>query len=119
MKMKIFAVVMDRSGNGFQYLKDKFGKIKTDGKLKAGIFASLEICKIMRDDTFRSKVYTLELAAWDSLVLVVQNFLESHRVGNCAELVSCISATQLLNVTQNAFLALSSGFFPFKFGSCE
>lgn len=119
MKMKIFAVVMDRSGNGFQYLKDRFGKIKTDGKLKAGIFASLEICKIMHDDTFRSKVYTLELAAWDSLVLVVQNFLESHRVGNCAELVSCISATQLLNVTQNAFLALSSGFFPFKFGSCE
>jgi len=35
--MRNFVVAMDRTGQGFQYLKEKFGAVKTDAKLKAGI----------------------------------------------------------------------------------
>lgn len=47
---------------------------------------------MMRDDTFRSKLNILEFAA-------------------CKQHVSSISATLLLNVTQNAFIA-GGGFTP-------
>jgi hypothetical protein len=88
--MKNFVVAMDHNRSGFQYLKDKFGKIKTDAKLKAGIFVGPEIREIMRDDAFTSKLNKLELAAWDAFVLVVKNFLGNHRADNYAELVSKI-----------------------------
>ena len=51
--MKNIVVAMDRNGSGFQCLKDKFGKIKMDAKLKAGIFVGPEIREIMRDHPFR------------------------------------------------------------------
>lgn len=41
--MKNFVLAMDRNGNGFQYLKDRFGKTKTDAKLKVEIFVGPEI----------------------------------------------------------------------------
>lgn len=37
----------------------------------------------------------------------------------CKQHVSSVSATRLPNVTQNAFFAFSSGFFPSKYGWCK
>ena len=36
--MKQFVVAMDQTNSGFQYLKGKFRMMKTDAKLKAGVF---------------------------------------------------------------------------------
>jgi hypothetical protein len=118
--MKNFVVAMDHNGSGFQYLKDKFGKIKTDAKLKAGIFVGPEIREIMRDDAFRSKLNKLELAAWDAFVLVVQNFLGNHRADNYAELVSnMLAAYQQLGSRMSLkihFLHSHLDFFPTNLG---
>lgn len=86
--MKNFVVAMDSKGNGFQYLKDRFGETKMDAKLKAVFFVRPEIRQIMCYDTFRSKLKKLELPAWDAFVLVVQNFPFNNRAENDAELVS-------------------------------
>lgn len=40
---KNFVLAMDRNGNGFQCLKDRFGKTKTDAELKVAIFVGPEI----------------------------------------------------------------------------
>lgn len=86
--MRNFVVAMDHESQGFQYLKDKFGSNITAAKLKAGIFVGPDIRDLMRDATFRGKLNTRELAAWDSFVLVAQNFLGNHRADNYADLVA-------------------------------
>ncbi|CAN2390955.1 hypothetical protein PRIEUP_LOCUS992 [Pristimantis euphronides] len=73
--MKQFIIAIDRDGNGFQYLKEKFSTLKTEAKIKAGIFIGPEIHKLIHDDIFRTKLSPLERAAWEAFVLVVQNFL--------------------------------------------
>ena len=85
--MKNFVKAMDHEGNGFQYLRQKFGAEKTDAKLKAGIFIGPQIREMMCDSEFKNKLNQLELAAWEAFKLVVQNFLGNHRAENYAELV--------------------------------
>ena len=45
--MKQFVAAMDQTNRGFQYLKGKFRKMKTDIKLKAGVFVGPEIQKLI------------------------------------------------------------------------
>lgn len=85
--MKNFVVALDRDGDGFQYLKEKFGTLKTEAKIKAGVFIGPEINKLIHDETFRNKLNRLELAAWDAFALVVENFLGNKRAENYTELV--------------------------------
>ena len=85
--MKNFVVAMDRQGNGFKYLKEKFSALKTEAKLKAGIFIGPEINQLIHDEIFRKELTPLELTAWDAFVVVVQNFLGNERAENYAELI--------------------------------
>jgi hypothetical protein len=118
--MRNFVVAMDRNGSGFQHLKDKFGKIKTDAKLKAGIFIGPEIRELICDSTFRAKLNPLELAAWDAFVLVVQNFLGNQRAENYTALVnSMLTAYQRLGCRMSLkihFLHSHLDFFPTNLG---
>jgi hypothetical protein len=115
-----FVVAMDRNGQGFQYLKEKFGAVKTDAKLKAGIFIGPEIREIMRDTAFRTKLNPLELAAWDACTLVVQNFLGNHRAENYCELVTnMLTAYKQLGCRMSLkihFLHSHLDFFPTNLG---
>lgn len=85
--MKQFVCAMDKTSTGFQYLKSKFGKMKTDAKLKAGVFVGPEIRQLIRDPLFLLELTEQEKAAWDAFVIVVNNFLGNHRADNYAELV--------------------------------
>ena len=51
--MKQFVAAMDQTNRGFKYLKGKFRKMKTDPKLKTGVFVGPEIRKLIRDPLFR------------------------------------------------------------------
>ena len=94
--MKQFVAAMDQTNRGFQYLKGKFRKMKTDTKLKAGVFVGPEIRKLIQDPLFRLELTEQEQAAWDAFVLV-HNFLGNHRADNYVELVdNLITAYQHL-----------------------
>ena len=85
--MKNFVKAMDPKGQGFLYLKEKFGNVLTDAKLKAGIFVGPQIRQLVRDPVFPTRLNHLELEAWQSFVEVVNNFLGNYRADNYTELV--------------------------------
>ena len=60
---------------------------KSDAKLKAGIFVSPEIRKLMLNEEFDSRLNPVELAAWNALKSVVANFLGNHRHEQYADMV--------------------------------
>ena len=72
--MKNLVMAMNCSGNAFQYLKQKYEGLKTEAKLKAGIFVGPEIRELIGDTAFREKMNRHEAAAWDAFVLGVQKF---------------------------------------------
>lgn len=91
----------DHNGNGFQCLLNKFGNTKCQSKSMN--FVAPEICELMRDTSLRSRMESLELAALDAFVLVVQNFFGNHRkLRWTREHVRSIRATRLPNVTEKA-----------------
>ena len=49
--MKTFVRAMDREGNGFAFLKEKFTQISME-KLKDGIFDGPQIRELMKDQMF-------------------------------------------------------------------
>lgn len=93
--MKIFVKAMDRSGDGFLYLKEKFPKL-SEAKIKEGIFVGPQIRQLMKDDIFKEKLSDLEKSAWESFMKVTFNFLGNHRSNDyktiVAELLSAYKA---------------------------
>ena len=63
--MKKFVKALYHGGNGFQYLREKFGAEKTDAKLKAGIFVGPQIRELTCDPKFKNKLNPLEFPAWE------------------------------------------------------
>jgi hypothetical protein len=85
--IKNFVKAMDQTSDGFKHLKEKFGAVQSDAKLKAGIFDGPQVRELIRDKDFPSKLRPLELKAWESFVQVVQNFLGNHKAQNFDELI--------------------------------
>ncbi|KAI6657156.1 hypothetical protein LOD99_15942 [Oopsacas minuta] len=85
--IKQFVKAMYFNGDGFLHIKEKFGAILSDAKLRAGIFVGPQIRDLMRGPVFPSKLNSIELEAWNAFVQIVQNFLGNHRVENYSELV--------------------------------
>ena len=70
--MKNFVKAMDREGSRFAFLQ--IPQIIME-KLKAGIFDSSQIRELMKDPMFDETLVEAKLSAWQSLKLVVTNFL--------------------------------------------
>lgn len=81
--MKNFVKAMDTKGKGSLYLKEKFGNVLSDAKLKAGVFVG----PLISDPVFPIKLSGLALKAWQSFVQVVNNFLVNYRADNYTDLV--------------------------------
>ena len=84
--MKNFVKAMDKNGEGFQYIKNKFPRI-SEAKIKEGIFVGPDIRQLMNDKNFESTLSVEELTAWKSFTLVVTNFLGNIKAENYRELV--------------------------------
>lgn len=85
--MKNFVKAMDTKGTGFLYLKETFGNVLSDAKLKVGIFVGPQIRQVISDPVFPTKLSRLELKAWQSFVKVVNNFLGNYHADNYTHLV--------------------------------
>ena len=84
--MKNFVKGMDRTGEGFTYLKNKFPKV-SEAKIKEGIFVGPQIRELMRDHEFDEKLNDIEKAAWLSFKEVCAQFLGNNKAHNYAEII--------------------------------
>jgi hypothetical protein len=51
--MKNFVKALSKKGEAFQYIQSKFGSVKSEAKIKEGIFVGPEIRKLILDDVFK------------------------------------------------------------------
>lgn len=84
--IKQFVKALDKDGECFKYLKNKFPKL-SDAKIREGIFVGPQIRKLFKDQNFQEKMNNLELAAWTSFSQICANFLGNKRSSNYTELV--------------------------------
>ena len=72
--MKIFVKALNKEGQTFKYLLQKFRQI-SDAKLHAGIFNRPKIRTLLKDKDFDIKVVGIERNAWRKFSTVIEGFL--------------------------------------------
>jgi hypothetical protein len=92
--MTNFVKTMNKHGEAFEYLRDKFPKL-SDAKLKVGIFIGLQMCGIINDDVFVHLLTEAEKCEWLMFRAVCLNFLGNVKSENHKKLVE-----DLLNAYQ-------------------
>ena len=119
--MKNFVKAMDTKRKGFLYLKEKFGNVPSDAKLKAGVFVGPQIRQLISDPVFPTKLSRLELNVWQSFVKVVNNFLGNYRADNYTDLVeNMLKAYEKMGCRMSLkmhFLHSHLDFFPENLGA--
>jgi hypothetical protein len=85
--MKIFVKALDREGQAFAYLSNKFPKLNK-ARMKDRTFIGPQIREIMLDLDFPSTLSDIEKAAWNTLKSVCTKFLGSHKAENYRAIVS-------------------------------
>ncbi|GFY31598.1 uncharacterized protein TNCV_4199101 [Trichonephila clavipes] len=85
--MKQFVKALDKEGECFKYLCEQFPGL-SDAKLKEGIFVGSDIRKLLKDETFVTKMGMKEKNAWNSFKLVVTGFLGNKKDLNYKALFS-------------------------------
>ena len=78
---------LDKEGNCFKYLRDKFPKL-SDAKVLEGIFVGPQIRKLFKDENFECTMNHLELAAWTSFKNICEHFLGNHKSENYQDIVT-------------------------------
>ena len=109
-----------RKPNEFVFLCNKFPN-KSEVKLKEGIFAVLQIRKILKDSKFEEKLASIELRAWKAFKWLCGNFLENKRspslkmgVENLLELYKEMGCRMLPKIH---FYILTGTFFQLNLGA--
>ncbi|GFU90858.1 uncharacterized protein TNCV_4921911 [Trichonephila clavipes] len=88
--MKQFVKALDKEGKCFKYLSEQFPGL-SDAKLKEGIFVGTDIKKLLKDETYVTKMEMKEKNAWNSFKLVVTGFLGNKKDPNYKALVAELS----------------------------
>ena len=87
--MKNFVKAMNKSGDGFQYLQNKFPRI-SDAKIKEGIFVGPQIRELFNDEQFEENLNLVELRAWDAFKDVTKHFLGNEKSHDYAQRVDVL-----------------------------
>ncbi|GFX68178.1 uncharacterized protein TNCV_4440011 [Trichonephila clavipes] len=85
--MKQFVKSLEKEGECFKYLCEQFPGL-SDAKLKKGIFVGPEIRKLLKDETFVTKMEMKEKNACNSFKLAVTGFLGNKKDPNYKVLVA-------------------------------
>lgn len=84
--MKQFVKALDKNGECFQYIAQKFPGLSTE-KLKAGIFDGPQIRMLVNDENFVNTMNETESNAWKAFVSVIKNFLGNTKAPNYEDIV--------------------------------
>jgi len=108
--MKNFAKGMDKTGRGFEYVRNKFPNV-TDAKIKEGIFIGSQIRELMQDKQFDEDLNESERNAWLSFKRICKDFLGNHKAVNYQDVVQGYSMSLKIH-----FLESHLDFFPENLG---
>jgi len=84
--MKNFVKGMDKSGRGFQYVRNKIPNV-SDAKIKEGIFIGPQIRELMQDKQFDEDLNETERNAWLSFKRICKDFLGTYKAANYQDAV--------------------------------
>jgi len=84
--MKNFVKGMDKTGHGFEYVRNKFPNV-SDAKIKEGILIGPQIRKLMQDKQFDEDLNETEGNAWLSFKKICKDFLGNHKAANYQDVV--------------------------------
>jgi len=79
--MKNFVKGMDKTGHGFEYVRNKFPNV-SEVKIKEGIFTGLQIRELMQDKQFDEGLNETERNAWLKIKWICKDFLGNHKAAN-------------------------------------
>ena len=82
--MKQYVKVLNKEGECFEYISKKFSNLSSE-KLKAGVFDSPQIRKLVNGPDFSISISEIEKNACDSFVWVIQNFLGNKKADDYVE----------------------------------
>jgi len=84
--MKIFVKGMDKTGRGFEYVRNKCPNA-SDAKIKEGIFIGPQIRELMQDKQFDEDLNETERKAWLSFKRICKDFLGYQKAANYQDIV--------------------------------
>jgi len=84
--IKIFVKVMNKEGEGFDCLRQKFPCI-CEVKIKESIFIGPQVKRLFQDHDFKNKLNVAERRAWDMFQNMCSNFLGNKKSENYVEIV--------------------------------
>ncbi|GBM37900.1 hypothetical protein AVEN_72821-1 [Araneus ventricosus] len=106
---------MDKTGDGFNFLKTKFPRL-SEAKIKAGIFVGPQIRQLFKDSTFMKHLNRKEKRAWLAFKNVYMDFLGSKKsddyVTHVEELLSAYKAMRCNMSLKVLYLHSYLDFFP-------
>jgi len=93
--MKNFVKGMDKTGRGFEYLRNEFPNV-SDAKIKEGIFIGPpppQIRGLMQDKQFDQDLNGTEINAWLSFKRICKSFLGNHKAAKYKDIVQDLLTT--------------------------
>ena len=84
--MKNFAKGMDKTGCGFEYVRNKFLNV-SDTKIMESICIGPQIRELMQDKQFDEDLNETERNTWLSFKRICKDFLENHKAANYQDVV--------------------------------
>jgi len=117
--MKNFVKGMDKTGCGFEYVRNKFPNV-SDAKIKEGIFIGPQIRELMQDKQFDEELNETERNAWLSFKRICKDFLGNHKAANYQNFVQgLLTSYRAMGCNMNLkihFLESHLDFFPKNLG---
>ena len=103
---------VDKTGNGFEYVRNKFPNV-SDAKIKEGIFIGPQIKELMQDIQFDEDLNETERNALLSFKRICKDFLGNHKAANYKDAVDdLLTSYKAINPLSGVTL----GFFPESLG---
>ena len=87
--MKNFVKCTDKTGLGFQYMRNKFPNV-SDAKIEEVIFIGPLIRKLMQDKQFDQDLNESERNVWFSFSGICNDFLRNHKTPNYHDVVQVL-----------------------------
>jgi len=84
--MRNFVKGMDRTGRGFEYVRNKFPNV-SDTKIKEGVFIGPQIRELIQDKEFDEDLNETERNAWLSFMRICKDFFVNHKAAKYQDAV--------------------------------
>jgi len=116
--MKNFVKGMDKTGRGFEYLRNKFPNV-SDAKIKEGTFIGPQKRELMQDKQSDEDLNETERNAWFSFKRICKDFLGNHRAAKYQDVVQdLLTSYKAMGCNMSlkiSFLESHLDFFPENF----